>query len=123
EDEKRGGRGKYFVAPFIGGDGRLPVVSARTVRYFPRVGEVAHTEIKIDIRYCSASPGNKRDFSGRRGCQLDARDRDASIERAEFCFDGATSGRLMVGQCRAAIDVVGRNTAPTAELELICVPI
>ena len=116
---KSAGNAKYLVYPFVGADGRLPIISARTVRYFPRVSKVAHTEIKIDTSYCSASSGTERDFSSRLSWQLDARHRDAGVERAECCFDGATNGRLMVGQCRAPIDVIGRDTAPKAEFKLI----
>src|SRR4029077_2484763 len=93
--------------PFTPRAAPLPIIGAWTGRYFPWVEEVAHTEIKIDISYCSANSATNSDFSSRLGWQLDARHRSASVELTKCCFDGGTDSWLMVGQRCAPIHVVG----------------
>src|SRR5262249_2899259 len=104
---KPAGDAKRLGYPFLRADGRLPIISARTGRYFSWVEEIAHTEIKIDISYCLANSAAYGDFGSGLGWQLDARHRSASIELAKCCFDGGADGRLMVGQRWARVRVVG----------------
>ena len=94
---KSAGNAKRLGYPFIRADGHLPIISAGTVRYFPWVEEIAHTEVKIDISYCLANSAAHRDFSSRLGWQLDARHGNASVELSKCRFDGSADGRLMVG--------------------------
>ena len=116
------GDAERFADPGVGAGGQLPVVDAvgRTRHGLAGIGKIRHAKIEVDISDRRTHPAGQRDLGGWLGRLPHAGDRDAGIEQGERRLGGGPYCGPAVGECDPAIDVVGYDPGPRAELERAC---